>query len=150
MGAVAVTVLAAGGVVTAAGAVFIRRGSRMAGLLMVLFGIMMMFTMVSSRALPSKLTNRKRRDREYQEAVEAMARALKGYRDLPIPVWYAHPVVFDRLIRILQEMRAETVDEALAVLKDDLRAMDNTTVLSKEDYEEVVKIKPLFTVRDYQ
>ena len=79
-----------------------------------------------------------------------MGRALKGYRGLPIPVWYAHPVVFDRLIRILQEMRAETVDEALAVLKDDLRAMDNTTVLSKEDYEEVVKIKPLFTVRDYQ
>lgn len=150
VGAVAVTVLAAGGVVTAAGAVFIRRGSRMAGLLMVLFGIMMMFTMVSSRALPSKLTNRKRRDREYQEAVEAMGRALKGYRGLPIPVWYAHPVVFDRLIRILQEMRAETVDEALAVLKEDLRAMDNTTVLSKEDYEEVVKIKPLFTVRNYQ
>lgn len=151
IGAVAVAVLAAGAALTAAGAyVLVRGGSRSLGILLALFGVMMMFVMAGSKALPGRLTNRKLRNREYIDAVDAMTRSLKAYTDFPLPAWYAHPAVCDRLIRIIQEMRAETVEEALEVLKKDLKEMDNTTVLPREEYEQVVAIKPLFTARNYE
>ena len=147
----ALAVLIAGALVMAAGFyLMLEAGRTVQGIVVALVGIMLMFVMVNSRALPSKINNRKKRNREYEAAVADMERSLRAYPDFPLPPCYAHPVVCDRCIRIIQEMRAETVDEALSVLKDDLKKMDNTVVLSKDDYEEVVAIKPLFTVRNYE
>jgi hypothetical protein len=147
----ALAVLIAGALVMAAGFyLMLEAGRTVQGIVVALVGIMLMFVMVNSRALPSKINNRKKRNREYEAAVADMERSLRAYPDFPLPPCYAHPVVCDRCIRIIQEMRAETVDEALSDLKDDLKKMDNTVVLSKDDYEEVVAIKPLFTVRNYE
>ena len=111
---------------------------------------MLVFLAVNSKGLPSKLTNRKLRDREYEEALDAMTNSLKHLPDFPIPCCYAHPYTFDRMIRILQEERAETPEEALEVLKADLKSMDSSVALSGDDFKQVVTIKPLFTVRDYR
>ena len=40
--------------------------------------------------------------------------------------------------------------EALAVLKNDLRALNSSVAVEQEEYDEVVTIKPMFLVRDYQ
>ena len=42
------------------------------------------------------------------------------------------------------------MDEALAVLKNDLRALNSSVAVEQEEYDEVVTIKPMFLVRDYQ
>ena len=127
-----------------------RSASRNIGAVVALIGIMLVFLAINSKGLPSKLTNRKLRDREYEEALDAMTNSLKHLPDFPIPCCYAHPYTFDRMIRILQEERAETPEEALKVLKADLKSMDSSVALSGDDFKQVVTIKPLFTVQDYR
>ena len=52
--------------------------------------------------------------------------------------------------RIIREGRAQTTDEAFEVLKEDLKAMTSDVQVSQEDYDEVVVIKPMFLMHDYQ
>ena len=66
------------------------------------------------------------------------------------PARYAHPIVLDRMIRILREGRAQSKEEALDVLKADLRALTADVQVEQEEHDEVVVIKPLFLVSDYQ
>ena len=54
------------------------------------------------------------------------------------------------MIRILREGRAQSADEALAVLKSDLKALNADVQVEQEEYDEVVAIKPMFLVSDYQ
>ena len=70
--------------------------------------------------------------------------------EFPLPPRYAHPVVLTRMIRILREGRAQSVQEALGVLKSDLKALNADVQVEQEEYDEVVVIKPLFLVSDYQ
>ena len=146
----AVGLLAAGAVITLAGVVIMQRGNKGVGAVAALVGMMLVFLAVNSKGLPSKLTDKKLRNREYEAALEDMERSLRHLKSFPIPYCYAHPDTLDRMIRILQELRAETVEEALEVLKDDLKSMDSGVVLQKEDYRQVVTIKPLFTVQNYR
>lgn len=147
---IAAGLLAVGIAAALAGILMMRSASRNIGAVVALIGIMLVFLAVNSKGLPSKLTNRKLRDREYEEALDAMTNSLKHLPDFPIPCCYAHPYTFDRMIRILQEERAETPKEALEVLKADLKSMDSSVALSGDDFKQVVTIKPLFTVRDYR
>lgn len=146
----AVGLLIAGAAAVLAGIVFMRSWNRSIGAVTALVGVMLAFLAVNSKGLPGKVTNRRLREREYEAALEETKRSLQHVKDFPIPYCYAHPYTFDRLIRILQEQRAETTEDALRVLKEDLRSMDSSVVLQKEDYREVVTIKPLFTVQDYR
>ena len=70
--------------------------------------------------------------------------------DFPLPARYAHPVVLTRMIRILREGRAQSADEALEVLKTDLKALNADVQVSQEEYDEVVAIKSMFLLSDYQ
>lgn len=147
---VALGMLVTGAAAAIAGMVIMRMADKSVGIVLALIGIMLIFLAINSKGLPSRLTNRKLRDKEYEASVEAMERAVKHLEDFPIPCCYAHIYTFDRMIRILQQERAQTIEEALEVLKTDLKAMDSSVVLAKEDYLQVVAIKPLFTVRDYR
>ena len=40
--------------------------------------------------------------------------------------------------------------EALAVMKEDLKALNSSVTVSQKEHDEVVRIKPLFLVCDYQ
>ncbi len=54
------------------------------------------------------------------------------------------------MIRILREGRAQSADEALEVLKSDLKALNADVQVSQEEYDEVVAIKSMFLLSDYQ
>ena len=52
--------------------------------------------------------------------------------------------------RALLKVENDTPEEALKVLKADLKSMDSSVALSGDDFKQVVTIKPLFTVQDYR
>ena len=54
------------------------------------------------------------------------------------------------MVRILREGRAQSVPESLAVLKTDLKALTADVQVEQEEYDEIVAIKPMFLVSDYQ
>ena len=56
----------------------------------------------------------------------------------------------NELQRILREGRAQSADEALEVLKSDLKALNADVQVSQEEYDEVVAIKSMFLLSDYQ
>ena len=124
--------------------------SKTTAILLILIGAAAVLMMINSRILPTPRRNRRTAEKEWEKAVEGMQHHINGYPGFPLPAYYAHPIVCDRLIRILREQRAADLDGALEVLKEDLKRMDHTVQLDKEDYDEVIRIKPLFLVMDYR
>ena len=54
------------------------------------------------------------------------------------------------MIRVIREGRAESTDQALEVVKEDLKALNRSVRVSQQEYDEVVAIKAMFLVSDYQ
>lgn len=108
-----------------------------------------LFTL-STNTLPSKWNSRRYAQAEWDAAVDALRDYLAARPDFPVPARYAHPVVLERMLRVLREGRAEDAAGALAVVKDDLRALNSSVTVSQREHDEVVTVKPLFLVCDYQ
>jgi Na+-translocating ferredoxin:NAD+ oxidoreductase RnfC subunit len=51
---------------------------------------------------------------------------------------------------ILADNRADTIPQALEVLKKDLKALNSSVAVEQEEYDEIMTIKPMFLVMDYQ
>ena len=119
-----------------------------AGTYFLLFGLAAVFFFSSAQVLPTAQNNRRAAAQAGEEACSAME-AYVGPR-FPVPGRYAHPVVLQRMVRILREGRAQSVEEALEVLKADLRALHAGVQVEQEEYDEVVAIKPLFLLSGYQ
>lgn len=132
-----------------AGLVIFLNGNHL-GLYLDLIGAAFMMTVLASRALPTPNRNRKSVSRDWEEAIQTMERHLQDQSRFPVPPQYAHPIVLQRMIRVVKEGRAETAEEALAVVKEDLKALNSSVTVSQEEHDEVVTIKPLFLVSDYQ
>lgn len=124
--------------------------SKMTTIMLILIGAAAVFLMLNSRILPTPGRNRRTANREWEKALSNMQHHINSYPGYPLPACYSHPIVCDRMIRILKEQRASDLDGALQVLKEDLKGMDHTVQLEKRDYEEVIRIKPLFLVEDYR
>ncbi len=120
------------------------------GVYFLLFGLAAVFFFSGANVLPTARNNKKAVAREWEDAKAAMGTFLARVGPFPVPCQYAHPVVLERMIRIIREGRAKTSAEALAVLKEDLRAMNSSVQLEQEEYDEVVCIKPMFLLCDYQ
>lgn len=118
------------------------------GLYFTLLGLAALFMFSGAQVLPTAKNNKKAVAREWEEAKAVMDEYVG--ENFPVPHWYAHPVVLTRMIRILREGRAQSVDEALAVLKADLKALTSDVQVEQEEYDEVIVIKPLFLLSDYQ
>ena len=118
------------------------------GLYFTLFGLAAAFLFSGAQVLPTARNSRKAVDQAWADSQQA----LKEYvgANFPIPYWYAHPIVLERMIRILREGRAQTVPQALEALKSDLKALNAGVQVEQAEYDEVVCIKPLFLLRDYQ
>ena len=54
------------------------------------------------------------------------------------------------MIDIIAQERTRCVAEALELLKQDLKAMNSSVELEQEEYDEVMAIKPMFLVKDYE
>lgn len=120
------------------------------GLYFLLFGFAAIFFFSGANVLPTARNNRRAVAREWENAKADMKEFLDRQGKFPVPCQYAHPVVLERMIRILREGRAQTAGEALEVLKADLKALNSSVQVEQEEYEEVVCIKPMFLLCDYQ
>ena len=144
---VALAIVLAGAAALVYGIISWRGGSDF-GVYFALFGFASVFFFSGAHVLPTAKNNRRAVERAWDEAQAAMANVLP--EDFPLPARYAHPIVLDRMIRILREGRAQSKEEALDVLKADLRALTADVQVEQEEHDEVVVIKPLFLVSDYQ
>ena len=144
---VALAIVLAGAAALVYGIISWRGGSDF-GVYFALFGFAAVFFFSGAHVLPTAKNNRRAVERAWDEARAAMANVLP--EDFPLPARYAHPIVLDRMIRILREGRAQSKEEALDVLKADLRALTADVQVEQEEHDEVVVIKPLFLVSDYQ
>ena len=115
-----------------------------------LFGLGALFLFSSAHVLPTAKNNRKAIDDRFRSAVEAMEGYVAKIPDFPVPAWYAHINVLKGMKEILLEGRAKTLQEALEILKTDLKALNSSVTVEQEEYDEIMSIKPLFLVMDYK
>ena len=108
------------------------------------------FFVFSANLFPNRWNSRKYAQAQWDAAVEKCRMNLADKKSFPVGPAYAHPVVLERMIRVVREGRAETMEEALDVMKKDLRALNASVSVSQEEHDEVVEIKPMFLIRDYQ
>lgn len=120
------------------------------GIYFTLFGLAAVFLFAGANVLPTGRNNRAYVDRQWQEACGAVERYLKGYTDFPLPARYAHPVTLTRMIRVLEDARAETAEEALEAVKADLKRLNADVTVDQDEYDEIMAIKPMFLIEDYR
>ena len=118
------------------------------GMYFTLLGLAVVFLFSGTQVIPTMKNNRRAVTRAWADAQNALANVLP--ERFPLPARYAHPIVLDRMIRVLREGRAQSADEALSVVKTDLMALTSDVQVSQEEYDEVVAVKPMFLVSDYQ
>ena len=103
-----------------------------------------------ANVLPTSKNNKNYIEKRLTESISQMEEYIRVYPDFPVPAHYAHPIVLKRMQEIMKEGRARNIPEALQVLKKDLKALNSSVVVEKEEYDEVVAIKPMFLVMDYK
>lgn len=115
----------------------------------VLFGFAALLLLMAARVSPTRVKNKDAAEREWEEAEQRLDSVLPK-EGFPVPARYAHPYTIARMIRIIREGRAVSEEQALAVLKEDLKAMNSSVQVEQRDYDEVIVIKPMFLVCDYR
>lgn len=116
----------------------------------VLFGIAAIFTFAGFSMLPTARNNR-RSIMDYDEtSQQKMEQYIRDYPDFPVPARYAHPIVLKRMQRAIAQGRASTAEQALEIVKKDLKALNSSVQVSQKEYDEVVAIKPMFLNAMYQ
>ena len=120
------------------------------GIYFLLFGLAAIFLFSGASVLPTSKNNKHYIEKQLVRSIDDMQRYIKTYPDFPVPAHYAHPVVLKRMQDILKDKRAETMSEALEVLKNDLKALNSSVVVEQEENDEIVAIKPMFLVMDYK
>ena len=120
------------------------------GIYFLLFGLAAIFLFSGASVLPTSKNNKHYIEKQLVRSIDDMQRYIKTYPDFPVPAYYAHPVVLKRMQDILKDKRAETMSEALEVLKNDLKALNSSVVVEQKEYDEIVAIKPMFLVMDYK
>lgn len=121
-----------------------------AGIYMVMFGAAFLLFSLAGNLIPIGRNSPKRVEREWQDAVSACESYIRQKKDFPVPARYAHPVVLERMIRVLREGRAQDTQKALEEVKEDLKKLNKSVKVSQEEYDEVVAVKPMFLVSDYR
>lgn len=120
------------------------------GMYFLLFGLAAIFLFAGANVLPTSKNNRKYIEGQLMQSIQQMENYIRDYPDFPVPAHYAHPIVLKRMKEILKEGRARNIPEALQILKKDLKSLNSSVVVEKEEYDEVVAIKPMFLVMDYK
>ena len=123
---------------------------RTAATYFLLGGAALFFFVLSTNMLPNKWNSKKQGQKDWDEALGAMRDYLAARPGFPVPAQYAHPVVLDRMIRALREGKAKSIEQSYSVMKKELKALNSSVKVSQSEHDEVVAIKPLFLVCDYQ
>lgn len=109
-----------------------------------LFGIAAIFTFAGFSVLPTARNNKRAIMRSDESARSKMEEYIGEYPDFPVPARYAHPVVLKRMLRVIRQKRASENEQALEVVKNDLKALNSDVQVSQKEYDEVVAIKAMF------
>ena len=117
---------------------------------LVVFGAVAGMFALASNTLPFGRNTRAFALRDWESAVAAMRDFLQGQPDFPLPPQFAHPLVLERMIRLLRQGSASTASEAYEAMKEELKRLNNTVKVSQAEHDEVVKVKPLFLACAYQ
>ena len=144
---VALAIIVAGIAAVVYGIMALIRGENV-GVYFALFGLAAIFFFSGAHVLPTAKNNKKAIAQEWERSISDVAALLP--EDFPVPARYARPVVLQRMIRVLREGRAQSVGEALNVMKKDLKALNASVQVEQEEYDEVVAIKPMFLLWDYE
>ncbi|MCR5715466.1 MAG: ATPase P [Lachnospiraceae bacterium] len=146
---IAILILIAG-IASAIWGLYALRGHLMDGAgYFVLFGFAAMLFAMASHVLPSGRSNRRYGEEEWEKALEIQESHIQKADHFPLPAYYAHPVVLERMIRAIKMGRAESEEEALQVVKDDLKAINSSVTVTQKEYDEIVVVKPLFALMEY-
>ncbi|MGL6198738.1 MAG: ATPase P [Lachnospiraceae bacterium] len=120
------------------------------GMYFLLFGLAAIFLFSSANILPTKRNNGRWIEKQLDKTIADMKKYISDYPQFPLPAYYAHPIVLNRLIEILAEGRAKTIPAALDILKADLKSLNSSVAVEQDEYEEIIAIKPLFLIMDYR
>lgn len=146
---VALAVMAAGLVSLLYGLYALLQGGGLA-LYFLLFGLAALFMFSGANVLPTARNNKKAVLSRAEAAQRNLADYTADFRKFPVPPRYAHPIVLRRMRRAVEEGRAESPKDALAVVKEDLKALNSSVEVDQEEYDEVVSIKPMFLNEEYR
>ena len=130
--------------------VFTHTGSY--GVYFALFGFAAIFLFSSYNMLPTARNNNNAIMKRADKAEAAMAEYVKHYPNgaFPVPSCYAHPIVLKQMTDAIEEGRAVTVPEALDAVEARLKSLNADVQVEQEEYDEVVAIKSMFLLSDYQ
>ena len=150
--ALAVTVM---GAVSAGYGIWSLLTHRGFAMIFLLFGLAALFVFSGANVLPTRGNNRAAVQKQLTDAIESMQAYVDHFREMkgktfPVPARYAHPGVLRRMQEVIADRRAKDPDEAFEAVKKDLKALDHTVQVEQEEYDEIMQIKPLFLVHDYQ
>lgn len=146
---VALTITLVGAVAFAYGiyALFTHQGF---AIYFLLFGLAALFLFSGANVLPTRRNNRRAIEERLALTEKSVAAYIKSYPDFPIPAYYAHPITIKRMAAAIREGHATDTVSALEYVKSDLKRLNADVRVDQEEYDEVMAIKPLFLVRDYQ
>ena len=125
-------------------------GTGDSGLYILMVGFSALFFFSSSRVLPTARMNRKAIAAALEKTRAELADYLAAYPGFPLPVRYAHPLTVARMIRSVREGRSETMEESFEDMKAVLKSLNSSVTVSQTEYDEVVTIKPIFLLENYQ
>lgn len=120
------------------------------GLYFLLFGLAAVFLFAGSRVLPTAKNNRRAIEKRLLDAEKAMEAYTAAYPDFPTPARYAHPVALRWMRDCLIEGEASDLPGAFEALKKKLRSLNSSVSVEQDVYDDVMQIKPMFLVHDYQ
>ncbi|OUN37383.1 ATPase P [Faecalibacterium sp. An77] len=132
------------------GVTLFAQGSGSFGAYFALFGLAAIFMFSGASVLPTAQNNKKVVMGRADRALQAMEDYLRNYDSFPVPARYAHPIVLQRMIRVLEEGRAVHLPEALEAVKQELKSLNSDVEVDQEEYDEVVAIKPMFLNENYR
>jgi hypothetical protein len=108
-----------------------------------------MFSLASG-ILPFGSASPKRAKEAWENAVQSAKVYISKQPDFFFPPQYAHPVVAERTIRLLEEGRARNEHEAWNMMKNDLKSLNSSVRVTQEEHDEVAMVKPLFLECGYK
>ena len=120
------------------------------GIYVTLIGLAVLFFFAGANVLPTARNNSRAIAAALEKARADVADYIKDYPDFPLPARYAHPATLARMIRSIREGRSETVPQAYEDMKVVLRSLNSDVKVSQTEYEEVVAVKPMFLLENYE
>ena len=143
--------LLAGALVTLAWGAYSFVTSAANPLVILLIGMGLIFLFSALQVMPTAFRNKKELARQMAD-IQAQAQKLidQYHGSFPVPARYAHPIVLRRMKRVVESGRADTAEAALEEVKKDLKALNADVQVEEWEYDEVVAIKPMFLLENYQ